>query len=137
VNVPMPEKAHVSRLALIDAEGVFLDPPPMAKFNFPILLGVSDQQSEAERRARVTAMLRLLEELGPIGKEVSEINAANTEDMRIVLKLDGRALELDLGDSGFAKRVSFFMSHYRDVKRKSPTVSSFNLRLENNIITKE
>lgn len=137
VNVPVPEKPHASRLALIDPEGVFLEPPPLARFKFPILQGVSDQQSEAERRLRVGAMQRLLDELGPMAKDLSEVNAANTEDMLVVMQMDNRALELELGDSGFAKRVSFFMNHYADVKRKSPAVTFFNLRLENNIITKE
>ena len=137
VNVPVPERPNSSRLALIDGEGVFLEPPPLTKFKFPVLQGVSDQQSEAERRSRVIAMQRLLEELGPFGKDISEINAANIDDMRIMVQMEGRAIELELGDSGFAKRVSFFTSHYADVKRKSPTVTFFNLRLENNIITKE
>jgi len=137
VNVPMIERARASRLALIDAEGVFLEPPAIAKFNYPILRGVTDQQSEPERRLRVRAMQRLLEDLGPLAKGVSEINAANTEDMRIVIQMDRRAVELELGDSGFAKRVQHFMSHYAEVKRKSPSVTFFNLRLENTIITKE
>jgi cell division protein FtsQ len=137
VNVPVPEKPHISRLALIDGEGVFLDPPPMTKFNFPILQGVSDRQTEAERRVRVIAMQRLLEDLGPLGKDISEINAANTEDMSIMVQMDGRALELELGDSAFAKRVQHFFNHYAEVKRKSPAVTFFNLRLDNTIITKE
>jgi cell division protein FtsQ len=137
VNVPVPEKRGASRLALVDAEGVFLDPPPMTKFNFPILQGVSEQQTEPERRLRVAAMQHLLEDLGPLGKDISEINAANTEDMCITVQMDGRALELELGDNGFAKRVQHFFNHYAEVKRKSPAVTSFNLRLENTIITKE
>jgi cell division protein FtsQ len=137
VNVPLSEKARASRFALIDGEGVLLEPPSMAKFNFPVLRGVSDQQSEVERRSRVAAMQHLLEELGPLGKDVSEINAASTDDMRILMLMDGRALELDLGDSGFAKRVQHFINHYAEIKRKSPAVTSFNLRLENSIITKE
>jgi cell division protein FtsQ len=137
VNVPVPEKPRVFRLALIDPEGVFLEPPPMTKFQFPILQGVSDQQTEADRRLRVAAMQGLLQELGPIGKDISEINAQNLEDMRVMLHMDNRALELELGDSGFGKRVQHFLSHYAEVKRKSPAVTSFNLRLENTIITKE
>jgi cell division protein FtsQ len=137
VNVPVPEKPRTSRLALIDSEGVFLEPPDKTKFNFPILQGVFEQQSDADRRLRVTAMQQLLEDLGPLGKDISEINALNTEDMCVILQIDGRALELELGDSGFAKRVQHFINHYAEVKRKSPAVTSFNLRLENTIITKE
>jgi cell division protein FtsQ len=131
------EKARASRLALIDAEGVLLEPPSSARFTFPILLGVSDQQREPERRTRVAAMQRLLEELGPLAKDVSEINAANTEDMRVVAQVDGHTMELELGDSGFARRFQHFVNHYPEVKRRTPYATSFDLRLENSIITKE
>jgi cell division protein FtsQ len=137
VNVPRAENVHASRLALIDADGVLLEPPPASRFTFPILLGVSDQQREPERRARVAAMQRLLEELGPLAKDVSEINAANTEDMRVVAQVDGRAMELELGDGAFAKRYQHFINHYPEVKRRTPQATSFDLRLENSIITKE
>ena len=137
VNVPVAQKAYGSRLALIDADGVFLEPPPSVRFNFPILQGVSDQQREPERRARVVAMQRLLEELGPLAKDVSEINAANTEDMRVITQVDGRAMELELGDGSFARRYQHFVNHYAEVKRRTPRATSFDLRLENSIITKE
>lgn len=137
VNLPLTEKARSSRLALIDAEGVFLEQPPMASFTFPVLVGVSEQQTEAERRARVLAMQGLLAELGPVAKDVSEINAAHTEDMKITIQVNKQALELELGDSGYAKRVQHFLSHYPEIRRKSPHATAFNLRLDNSIITKE
>jgi cell division protein FtsQ len=137
VNLPLAENAHSSRLALIDAEGVFLATPPSARFTFPILEGVTDRQREPERRLHVAAMQRLLEELGPLAKDISEINAANTEDMRVVAQVDGRAMELELGDGGFAKRFQHFVTHYPEVKRRAPRATSFDLRLDNNIITKE
>ena len=137
VNLPPAEKARVSRLALIDAEGVFLEPPPMARFTFPVLQGVSELQSEGARRLRVRAMQRLLEELGPLAKNVSEINAAATEDMRIIAQVQGRALELDLGDGGYAARLQHFINHYPEIRRKSPRATFFDLRMDNNIIAKE
>jgi cell division protein FtsQ len=137
INVPLAESARASRLALIDAEGVFLDPPAKVRFNFPILRGVSEQHTEAARRVRVRAMQRLLEDLGTMAKDVSEINAASTDDMRIVAQVSGRTLELELGDGDFASRLKEFVSHYPEIQRKSPRATSFDLRMENNIIAKD
>ena len=107
------------------------------RFTFPILEGVSESQREPDRRIRVAAMQHLLEELGPLAKDVSEINAANTEDMLVIAQVDGRAMELELGDGGFAKRYQHFVKHYPEVKRRTPRATAFDLRLENTIITKE
>lgn len=137
VNLPLAGNARASRPVLIDAEGVFLDPPPKVRFTFPILHGVSEQQTEAARRVRVRAMLRLLEDLGSMAKDVSEIDAAATQDMRIVTQVSGRTVELELGDGDFAARLKEFTSHYPEIQRKSPRATSFDLRMENNIIAKD
>ena len=137
VNLPVNETARASRPVLIDGEGVFLDPPPRVRFTFPILHGVSEQQTEAARRVRVRAMQRLLEDLGNLARDVSEINAAATEDMRIVTQVNGRTLELEMGESDFATRLKEFIGHYPEIQRKSPRATVFDLRMENNIIAKD
>ena len=137
VNLPPAGDIRMPRLALVDAEGVFLEPPPKVRFNFPVLQGVTEQQTEAARRVRVRAMQRLIEDLGPMAKDVSEINAAATEDMRIIAQVSGRAVELELGEASFAARLKEFIDHYPEIRRKSPQATSFDLRMENNIIAKD
>jgi cell division protein FtsQ len=137
VNLPLAGNPQASRPALIDGEGVFLEPPPKVHFTFPILHGVSDQQTEPSRRIRVRAMQRLLEDLGPLARDVSEINAAAPENMRIIAQVSGRAFELELGDGSYAARLREFIDHYPEIGRKSPQATSFDLRMENNIIAKD
>ena len=137
VNLPLAGSARGSRLALIDGEGVFLERPPRAPFKFPILQGVSEQQSEAARRIRVRAMQRLLEDLGSLAKTVSEVNVAATEDIRIIAQVNGRTLELELGESAFGTRFKEFIDHYPEIRRASPQATSFDLRMENNFIAKD
>jgi cell division protein FtsQ len=137
VNVPLTENSRASRLALIDTEGVFLDPPPKAKFAFPVLEGVSERQTEDGRRKRVLAMRRLIDDLGPLAKEVSEINAANIEDLRIIVQVERRALELEIGDGNYARRLQHFLSHYAEIRRRTPGATAFDLRLDDRIITKD
>jgi cell division protein FtsQ len=121
---------------LIDAQGVLLDPPAEAEFSFPVLSGVREDASEPERREQVRALLRLEEDMGPLAKDVSEVNAADADDLRVVVQLDNRALELAMGDGNYARRYRNFLNHYAEMKRTAPDVKSFDLRLDDRITAK-
>ena len=51
------------RYLLIDAQGVLLS-VPRQRFDFPVLTGVTEEQTEDERRARVVSMQQLLRRTG-------------------------------------------------------------------------
>ena len=53
--VNLPQTIGGRRLLLIDRAGVLLEPPPQSRFAFPVLSGIRETQSEAERRVRVQA----------------------------------------------------------------------------------
>ncbi len=127
VNVP-----HRAFL-LVDSEGVLLSPPPRANFEFPILNGVWIDQSEADRKLRVQAALRLLDDLGPAAKDVSEVNAASPEDMRVTTEIQGKAVELWLGDGNFGQRYRNFTEHLADIRAGSPRAGVFDLRIDDRI----
>lgn len=128
--------AGITRVLLIDAAGVLLEPPAQARFAFPVLSGITEIQSEAQRRMRVEAMLRLLEELGPAGRDVSEVNAADLENLRVTTPLEGRAVELQLGDGNYGRRYQTFLAHYPEIRRRSDTTATFDLRLDDRITTR-
>ncbi len=132
VNLPIAG-GRGSRVLLIDAEGVLLDPPASSHFTFPVLSGVTEEQTEAERRHRVQAMLRLLDDLGPPRKDVSEVNAAAPENLVIITRVEGRAIELVMGNQNFARRIQNFMDHYPEIRRRSGNVRAFDLRLDDRI----
>ena len=131
VNVP-----HQAFL-LIDAEGVLLSPPPRANFEFPVLSGVWVNQNEADRKVRVQTALRLLDDLGPVAKDVSEINTASLDDIRVTTDVQGKAVELWLGDSNFGQRYRNFMDHFADIRAGSPHASVFDLRIDDRITAKQ
>ncbi len=127
VNVP-----HRAFL-LIDAEGVLLSPPPRANFAFPVLSGVWMLQTEAERKTRVQAALHLLDDLGPVAKDVSEVNAALPDDLRITTEINGKAVDLWMGDTNYGSRYRNFMEHFADIRAGSPNASVFDLRIDDRI----
>jgi len=127
-------------ILLIDAHGVLLDPPQQGqpvRFTFPVLSGVREEESESLREERVRAMLRLQEDLGYMAKDISEVNAADLENMRVIAKVDHRAVELILGDANFGRRYQNFLNHYAEIRKQSPDVKTFDLRLDDRITAKD
>jgi cell division protein FtsQ len=127
VNVP-----HESVL-LVDAEGVLLSPPPRANFELPVLSGVWIAQSEPERKVRVQAALRLLDDLGPASSSVSEVNATSPDDLRVMADIDGKTYDLWLGDTNFGSRFHNFTEHLADLRAGSPNAKVFDLRIDDRI----
>ena len=126
-----------SGVLLIDAYGVLLDPPAQAQFTFPVLSGVREDETEAQRAQRVHALLKVEQELGPQAKDLSEVNAADPDNIRIVTQVDSRAIEFLLGDANFGRRYQNFLNHYSEIKRRSPDVKTFDLRLDDRITAKD
>ena len=122
---------------LIDSEGVLLEPPAQAQFTFPVLGGVREDDTDAARAERVRALLGFQRDMGRLAKDVSEVNAADPENLRIVVRLDDRALELVMGGEGFAQRYQNFLSHFQEIRKRSPEARLFDLRVADRITAKE
>ena len=123
------------RYLLIDTQGVLLS-LPRERFDFPVLTGVTEEQTETERRKRVVSMQRLLRDLGPAARRmISEINALTPQDMRIAAKINGHSVELWLGDRNYLARFQNFNSHFDEILRQSDGATVFDLRLDDRIMT--
>ena len=124
------------RFSLIDSEGVLLSIPPRVRFRLPVLSGVMEEQTEADRRVRVKAMQHLLDDLGPQAKDISEIKAASTLEMRLIAEIDGHAVELWIGDRHYRSRYRHFVDNYEEIRKHSDQASVFDLRLDDRILAK-
>jgi len=123
----------MERWALIDNEGVILDPPLKAAFHLPMLAGIQTDESPAQRGVRVRRAERLLEDLGELAGGVSEADVSDLDDLKVTEKLEGRAVTLMLGDHSFAARLQNFLDHYPDIHHRIPQVTTFDLRLDDRI----
>jgi cell division septal protein FtsQ len=130
--IKLPAEAML-RWALIDEEGVILDPPPKTAFSLPVLDGVLRGESQEKRGIRVRRMQRLLKELGPLADNVSEVDASDLDDLRLTEQAGGGAVTLMLGDRNFSSRLRNFLDHYPDIHRNMPQATSFDLRLDDRI----
>ena len=123
----------ISRYALIDSDGVILDPPAKARFNLPVLRGVRPAESLALRGQRVRRMQKLMRDLGHLGDGVSEVDVADLDDLKVRLNMKDQTFLLELGDADFAARLQNFFSHYAEVHARVPWASALDLRLEDRI----
>jgi cell division protein FtsQ len=123
------------RYLLIDAQGVLLS-VPRQRFDFPVLTGVTEDQQENDRRTRVLSMQELLRQLGPAATGmISEINAASPRDVRVSARINGRSVELWMGDRNYLARFQNFSNHFDEILRQSDGASVFDLRLDDRIMT--
>ncbi len=130
--IKLPAESMV-RWALIDEEGVILEPPVKASFQLPVLAGVMGGENQEKRGVRVRRMQRLMKELGTLSDNVSEVDVTDLDDLRITEKAGGSAVSLMLGDRNFTSRLRNFLEHYPDIHRKMPQATSFDLRLDDRI----
>jgi cell division protein FtsQ len=126
-----------SSVVLIDAEGVLLEQPPQAWFTFPVLSGIREDSTEETRRERVQALLRLEDDMGYLAKDVSEVDASDPENMRVVVQVDHQAVSLLLGDANYGRRYQNFLGHFQEIEQRLPRARTFDLRLEDRITAKE
>jgi cell division protein FtsQ len=119
--------------AVIDADGVILNPPSGAAFDLPVLRGIRRDQPLPARRERVRMSLAMLRELGSYAGQVSEIDAADTGNLRLTYTANGRALQLMMGNRNFLPRLTNFLNHYEEIQRRLPTARLFDLRLDDRI----
>jgi cell division protein FtsQ len=126
-----------SGVLLIDAHGVLLEPPAQAQFAFPVLSGIREDEPEDRRREHVRTFLGVLEELGVLAKDISEVDAYDSDNIRIVAQIDNRAVALTMGDGNFARRYQSFLNHYQEIRKRSPDAKAFDLRLDDRITVKE
>jgi len=77
------------------------------------------------------------QEMGYLAKDVSEIDTGDVNNIRIVAQVEDRPVELLLGDSDFGRRYQNFLNHYAEIRKRSPEVKRFDLRLEDRITARE
>jgi cell division protein FtsQ len=125
-----------TRFALIDDEGVILPPAP-DRFALPVLSGVKASDALADRRDRVRRMMRLTRDLGEQARNISEVDVADRDNLKVTVPRDGHMVTLLLGDRDYAQRYQNFSNHFVDIKRRLPNAATLDLRLEDRITVVE
>lgn len=125
-------------LSLVDDEGVILDPPPGFSATFPVVRGVAEQESAAERRSRMQLYTALLEDLdrgdSHLREEISEVDLTDPQDVRIVVADSPGAVLLHLGKENFLSRYLIYASQLGQWKRQFSNIRSVDLRFDGQVV---
>jgi len=132
-QLPPARPGAASRTALIDADGVLLELPPRSNYDLPVLTGLRRRQSEASRAARVRGAMRMMSDIGPLGRQISEVDVSDPDNLKATMAVEGRVVVLWLGRENFRTRLRNFLAHYPEIHRRAPQAAAFDLRIDDRI----
>lgn len=130
----VPASEGVMSYALVDEDGVLLDPQKAVKLNLPVLVGLSATEAEKLRRERVKRFLRLQSELAEMMAQISEIDVGELDNVKVTQIFEGRALTLLLGNQKFRERMQNFLDNYGEIRKLRPNAAILDLRLGDRIL---
>lgn len=133
VQIPGPEQSTVS--ALVDRDGNLLTLQQPGEFHLPVLTGVGTLADAGERKQRVHRFLKLLEDAGPLAAKISEVDATDPGNFKVMQDENGRAVLLHVGDRQFRRRLEKFRQHFPAIQKREPGATMFDLRMEGNILS--
>jgi cell division protein FtsQ len=119
-----------TRLALVDKDGYILRPRVAAQFTLPVIAGIRESESLLDRHARVHRVMGMLREIGSLAGQISEINVADPNNLIVAEHVDGKVLNLMLGDDNYTERLQSFLANYPEIKEKRPDARTLDLRVD-------
>jgi cell division protein FtsQ len=127
--------AETDQLYVMDSSGELIDllGPRTAGFDLPVIRGLGGVSVEV-RRDRARRASTLLEDLGDLSSEVSEISVDRSGDLMVVLRGDGSVLKL--AEPPYRKRVLSFLALRQKLKERCPDAEYFDLRFKDRIYAK-
>jgi len=124
--------AELERLYLMDGDGALIDiyGPRTAAFDLPIVRGLQRAEVE-ERRERANRAGILLQDLGDLGAEVSEVEVLEEGGLKVVLKGAGEVVLMDAPP--YRTRLLTFLSLREELRARCPRAEWFDLRYRDRI----
>jgi cell division protein FtsQ len=144
---PLAYLRNGAELALIDAQGVILDRPPDAEFQFPVVSGLSDAVPVADRAERMAMYSSLMREMEQVragaSDQLSEVDLSDGEDVRAVLVgmsqlvsglTDQGPLVVHFGSSEFGAKFRLLIDNLLQWRATAGRVESVDLRFSKQVV---
>lgn len=126
------------RLRLVDGDGVLLEKPAEASFDFPVLSGIDASMPAAERKARLALFQRFAQELKAqdrgAGWLVSEVDLSDDRDLKALLVQGHNTILVHFGDQNFGKRFRSFVTLLPEFQKTAPSIDSVDMRYGSQVI---
>ncbi len=120
-----------------DPDGFILSVRGEVPRELPLLTGLNPREDIEIRRTRVQKMLKLLNSAGDHRRNISEVDASRTDNLRAVYQIDGRQVTLILGSERFRERIDLFLRNWETGKDAVMPGDSLDLTYEDRIIVKK
>lgn len=126
------------KLKLVDAEGVWLEKPEKAAFEFPVLGGLDTPGNAGDRQARLALYQEFMRQLGDepssAGWLVSEVDLSDSDDLRALLVQGRDTIQVHFGRNDFKERFRDFLTLLPQVRATNTQIDSVDLRYRNQVV---
>jgi cell division protein FtsQ len=131
-----------SHIGLVDANGVLLDMPVGSgkneHYSFPVVTGISANDPQSTRAARMKIFGRFTSELDASGEkiseELSEVDLSNPEDVQALIPDRSTEILVHFGEDSFLDRYRRFKEHLPEWRTLYPKLSSVDMRYERQVV---
>ena len=125
-------------LKLVDAEGVLLEKPLDAPFDFPVVTGVDSSMSAGDRKARLALFDRFEQELKSQVEGaawlVSEVDLSDDGDLKALLVQGRETILVHFGNRDFGERFATFLALLPQIQRATTAVDYVDLRYRGQVV---
>jgi len=126
---------HVS---LVDSEGIFLDKPESASFDFPVITGLDPSAGSEECKTRIALYQDFMRELGAeivhSGWVVSEADLSDGDDLKALLVQGRETLQVHFGHENFLPHFHTFLALLPELRKSTTPLDSVDLRYRNQVV---
>jgi cell division protein FtsQ len=125
-------------VGLVDSDGVLLDKPESASYDFPVITGLDPNARLEECRSRMALyqdfMRQLGEEIAHSGWMVSEADVADGDDLKALLVQGRDTLRVHFGHENFLERFHTFLALLPELRKSNAPLDSVDLRYRNQVV---
>ena len=137
-RVPVAFVSAAGKLELVDGEGVLLEMPEKATFDFPVVSGLDSGVSPRDRKLRLDILQEFLRQTAAearmSGWMVSEVDLSDDDDLKATVFHGQQTIELHLGHSDFERRFHNFLSLLSQIGSNGTQIDSMDLRYGGQVV---
>ncbi len=137
-RVPIAFVQVGGQLKLVDRNGVLLEKPERASFNFPVVTGLESVGGPAERASRLSVYLDFTRDVtndaSVAGWLISEVDLADADDLKAMLAAKHETIQVHFGHGSFAERFRNFLTLLPELQKAGQPVDSIDLRYGRQVV---
>lgn len=132
----LPSNGHEQLPVYIDADGEILPQEAAVKLALPAVRGITPDEPQEQRALKVRRSLKLYADAKEWQKQISEIDASEADNLKVVYAAGEHVHILKVGNRQFRRRMQKYQQSVAGILRRDPETRIFDLRYDNRVYTK-